>query len=196
VIHGVAFRQEDFKDMAANGVSLVWSPRSNYELYGATTRIQEAKGSGVTIALAPDWSPTGSAGMLQELRYVADWNQQNKVFQDSELIEMTTSIPAEIAGLGDELGTLAPGRQADLLVLKSSNKSAFATVLSAGLPKSSWLLSEAHRCTAMSREWPSCCQRPTSRHSQSAVWKKRYMWVTFRQRGAPPRSHLPKSACV
>jgi hypothetical protein len=45
---------------------------------------------------------------------------------------MTTSIPAEIAGLGDELGTLAPGRQADLLVLKSSNKSAFATVLSAG----------------------------------------------------------------
>jgi 5-methylthioadenosine/S-adenosylhomocysteine deaminase len=108
VIHGVAFRQEDFKDMAANGVSLVWSPRSNYELYGATTRIQEAKGSGVTIALAPDWSPTGSAGMLQELRYVADWNQRNKVFQDSELIEMTTSIPAEIAGFGDELGTLAP----------------------------------------------------------------------------------------
>lgn len=101
MIHGVAFRQEDFKDMAANGVSLVWSPRSNYELYGATTRIQEAKGSGVTIALAPDWSPTGSAGMLQELRHVADWNQQNKVFQDSELIEMTTSIPAQIAGLGD-----------------------------------------------------------------------------------------------
>jgi hypothetical protein len=63
VIDGVAFRQEDFKDMAANGASLVWSPRSNYELYGATTRIQEAKASGVTIALAPDWSPTGSAGM-------------------------------------------------------------------------------------------------------------------------------------
>ena len=29
VIHRVAFRQEDFKDMAANGVALVWSPRSN-----------------------------------------------------------------------------------------------------------------------------------------------------------------------
>jgi 5-methylthioadenosine/S-adenosylhomocysteine deaminase len=125
VIHGVAFRQEDFKDMAANGVSLVWSPRSNYELYGATTRIQEAKGSGVTIALAPDWSPTGSAGMLQELRYVADWNQQNKVFQDSELIEMTTSIPAEIVGFGDEVGTLAPGRQADLLVLKELEQISF-----------------------------------------------------------------------
>lgn len=46
VIHGVAFRQEDFKDMAANGVALVWSPRSNYELYGATTRIQAAKAPG------------------------------------------------------------------------------------------------------------------------------------------------------
>lgn len=46
VIHGVAFRQEDFKDMAANGVALVWSPSSNYELYGATTRIQAAKSAG------------------------------------------------------------------------------------------------------------------------------------------------------
>lgn len=62
---------------------------------------------------------------------MADWNQHNKVFQDGELVEMTTSTPAEIAGLGNELGTLAPGRQADLLVLKSSNKSASATVLSA-----------------------------------------------------------------
>jgi cytosine/adenosine deaminase-related metal-dependent hydrolase len=70
--------------------------------------------------------------MLQELRFVADWNQHNKVFQDGELVEMTTSTPAEIAGLGNELGTLAPGRQADLLVLKGSNKSASATVLSAG----------------------------------------------------------------
>jgi 5-methylthioadenosine/S-adenosylhomocysteine deaminase len=132
VIHGVVFRQEDFRDMAANGVALVWSPRSNYELYGATTRIEEARRAGVTIALAPDWSPTGSAGMLQELRYVAKWNQHNKVFQDGELIELTTSTPAEVAGFGSELGTLAPGRQADLLVLKSSNKSASATVLSAG----------------------------------------------------------------
>jgi hypothetical protein len=30
----------------------------------------------VTIALAPDWSPTGSAGMLQELRYVAESTKQ------------------------------------------------------------------------------------------------------------------------
>jgi hypothetical protein len=49
--------------------------------------------------------------MLQELRFVADWNQHNKVFQDGELVEMTTSTPAEIAGLGNELGTLAPGRR-------------------------------------------------------------------------------------
>jgi cytosine/adenosine deaminase-related metal-dependent hydrolase len=80
---------------------------------------------------------------------VADWNQHHKVFQDGELVEMTTSTPAEIAGLGNELGTLAPGRQADLLVLKGSNKSASATVLSAGLPRSSWSLSEAPRCTVM-----------------------------------------------
>ena len=37
VIHGSAFRDGEFREMAANGVGLVWSPRSNYELYGETT---------------------------------------------------------------------------------------------------------------------------------------------------------------
>jgi Amidohydrolase family len=111
--------------------------------------------------------------MLQELRYVADWNHRNKVFQGGELIEMTTSIPAEIAGLGDELGTLAPGRQADLLVLKSSNKSAFATVLSAGPAEVELVVVGGTPMYGDALQWPGCFQKPTSRHSQSAVRKKR-----------------------
>lgn len=131
VIHAVALKQEDFKEMAVNGVSMVWSPRSNFELYGGTARVFDAKNAGVRIALAPDWSPTGSAGMLQELHYAANWNATNHVFDDRELIKMTTSVPAGIAGLAASLGSLKPGLEADLLVVKRTDHSPLKTVLNA-----------------------------------------------------------------
>jgi cytosine/adenosine deaminase-related metal-dependent hydrolase len=74
IIHGVALRKPDFEKMAAAGVGLIWSPRSNIELYGETADVATAKAvkvkedQRITIALAPDWSPSGSDGVLQELK--------------------------------------------------------------------------------------------------------------------------------
>jgi hypothetical protein len=62
IIHGVALGPDQSKEMASRGTALVWSPRSNFELYGFTADIASAKKANVAIALAPDWSPTGSSG--------------------------------------------------------------------------------------------------------------------------------------
>jgi hypothetical protein len=32
--------------------------------------------SDLTIAIAPDWSPSGSNGMVEELQYASQWNGQ------------------------------------------------------------------------------------------------------------------------
>src|SRR5450631_1774624 len=61
LIHGVALQPANYVEMAAHNVNLVWSPRSNLELYGSTADVAAAKAAHVKIALAPDWSPTGSA---------------------------------------------------------------------------------------------------------------------------------------
>lgn len=42
IVHGTGLRDADFGQMAKNGVGLVWSPRSNDELYGATTNVGSA----------------------------------------------------------------------------------------------------------------------------------------------------------
>jgi 5-methylthioadenosine/S-adenosylhomocysteine deaminase len=120
VIHGVAFTPEDFKAMATAGTGFIWSPRSNIELYGDTANVAAAKAAGVKMALAPDWSPTGSDGTLAELNYAATWNasQYPPVFADRELVEMTTSEAAALVNLDHELGTLAPGYAADILALR------------------------------------------------------------------------------
>jgi 5-methylthioadenosine/S-adenosylhomocysteine deaminase len=119
IIHGVALTPGNFADMAKSGVGLVWSPHSNFELYGSTADIAAAKHAGVTLALAPDWSPTGSDGMLQELKYAAIWNatQYPAPFTDRDLFDMATRNAAALAGIADQTGSIAAGKRADLLVL-------------------------------------------------------------------------------
>jgi 5-methylthioadenosine/S-adenosylhomocysteine deaminase len=53
VIHGVALKAPQFQEMAAHGVGLIWSPRSNCELHGTTTDVASAKSAGVVLAIAP-----------------------------------------------------------------------------------------------------------------------------------------------
>jgi 5-methylthioadenosine/S-adenosylhomocysteine deaminase len=120
LIHGGGLQPENFTEMAEHGVSLIWSPRSNLELYGNTADVAAAKAAHVKIALAPDWSPTGSDGLLAELNYASAWNnsQDPRPFTDRELVAMATSVPADLIGDSDRLGALAAGHDADLLVLR------------------------------------------------------------------------------
>jgi hypothetical protein len=133
IIHGVALGRSQFKLMASHGVGLIWSPRSNIELYGSTTDVATAKQEGVTIAIAPDWSPSGSDGMIQELKYVATWNegQNPAVFSDAELVAMATSIPAKLARLDDKIGSIRKGLYADLLLIKKSDVNPLQALLRA-----------------------------------------------------------------
>ncbi len=133
IIHGVALRQPEFAEMAKAQVGLIWSPRSNIELYGQTTDVRTAKQSGVKIALAPDWSPSGSEGTLEELNYAAVWNagQNPRVFTDAELVAMVTVNPAKLARLDDKIGSLKSGYFADLLVVGSQETDPYRALLNA-----------------------------------------------------------------
>jgi cytosine/adenosine deaminase-related metal-dependent hydrolase len=129
IIHGVALHEDQFREMAANGVGLIWSPRSNYELYGETTNVAQAKAAELTLALAPDWSPTGSNGMLDELHYAYEWNSRMKVFDPAELVRMATTHPARLAAISDRLGSLTKGLYADLLVVRDQGSSPYEALL-------------------------------------------------------------------
>ena len=133
IIHGVALSPADFKDMNENSVGLIWSPRSNIELYDETTDVRAAKENGVKIALAPDWSPTGSDGMLEEMKYAASWNvgQLPPVFTDQDIVQMATVYAAQLAKLDNKIGSLTAGHFADLLVIQSSETDPYHALLSA-----------------------------------------------------------------
>jgi 5-methylthioadenosine/S-adenosylhomocysteine deaminase len=120
LIHSVGLSPSQLARVHKAGASIVWSPRSNFELYGATANVSAAFREGVTISLAPDWSPSGSDNMWEEVQYAQQVSIQNlnNLFSSRQLVEMASSIPARVARIDDKVGTLAPGMLADFFLVK------------------------------------------------------------------------------
>jgi len=133
VIHGIPLGASDFQAMAAAGTALVWSPRSNLELYETTANIDAALDAEVEIALAPDWAITGSSNMLDELKVAGRWNRDHLGgrLTDRQLVDMVTSVPARIVGVADDVGEIRVGLRADLLVIGGSHNDPYGAVVAA-----------------------------------------------------------------
>jgi len=131
VIHGVAFDKSDFAKMRLAATALVWSPQSNMILYNTTTDVVAAFREGVSIALAPDWAPSGAKNMLGEIQYAAKLNQTTLggFFSNQQLFEMATSIPARIAHIDDKVGTIQQGLFADLFLLRGDPTQPFDSLV-------------------------------------------------------------------
>ncbi len=132
-IHGVGLTEPQFREMAAVKAKLVWSPLSNFLLYGKTANIDAAHLAGVAISLAPDWAPSGSKSILGELK-AADLVNRNELkmpFSDRQLVEMVTRRPAEAMNWGDRLGQIAPGFLADVIVVDARNADPYRNLIEA-----------------------------------------------------------------
>ena len=134
-VHAVAAQPRHLIKFGKLDVTLVWSPRSNVNLYGETIDLQESKRHGVRLALATDWSPSGSFNMLEEFdcaRAVAE--QQNSEFDARQLWSMATINAAYAVGIENAVGQLRPGLQADLiLVRKHDSQQPYAAAVNASV---------------------------------------------------------------
>jgi 5-methylthioadenosine/S-adenosylhomocysteine deaminase len=134
VIHGTALTDDSLGELKDAGGKLVWSPQSNLRLYGQTTPAAKALELGIPMGLGADWLPSGSQSLLAELsvarRTLARQGASGETV-DRKLVRMVTSEAAEIAGVGDELGVLAEGRPADVLVLERRFEDPWENVLAA-----------------------------------------------------------------
>jgi cytosine/adenosine deaminase-related metal-dependent hydrolase len=133
LVHGTALMDAHHTEVGTARARLVWSPRSNIALYGGTTDIRSALAHGVPVALAPDWTPSGAPDVLQELRYARNLARQMwpNLLSDRALVEMVTSRAAAVLGRGTDIGAIAVGRYADVMVVPDWGCDPYSTLIDA-----------------------------------------------------------------
>ena len=132
LIHGVALTPDQLALVAARGVTLVWSPRSNLSLYGRTLDIATAERLGVVVALGADWLPTGSFSMSREAACAETYAQASGVVLPARTLwSMMTANGARAAGMQALIGALRPGMAADLILVAPGAADPYAAVADA-----------------------------------------------------------------
>jgi cytosine/adenosine deaminase-related metal-dependent hydrolase len=135
IIHGTALGTTEFQHMADKGMKLIWSPKSNMFLYGATTRIDLAWAVApkLTIALAPDWSLGGSVNILDELNFASDLVQQQwpGLLTSKDLVRMVTIEAAKSMEAQAQVGSIEVGKMADLFVLSGDTANPYDALVHA-----------------------------------------------------------------
>jgi cytosine/adenosine deaminase-related metal-dependent hydrolase len=117
-IHCAGLRGRDFATLRSRGGTMVWSPLSNLLLYGETTDIERAFRERVRIALGSDWSPSGSKNLLSEMKVAWIVAQQlDAGIAASDIVTMATIDAARILKWDGSLGSIEPGKRADLIVV-------------------------------------------------------------------------------
>lgn len=118
IIHGIALTQDDFATMAENDMYLVWSPKTNLVLYGETADVLGALDAGVTVALGPDWTISGSDNLLEELKVAYQYSVEHLdgAITPRQLFKMATCDAAIVGGVDDQLGKIEVGFKADLFL--------------------------------------------------------------------------------
>ena len=120
--HCVKVDAEEISLLAENDVAVVHCPRSNAVLGCGIAPLAELREAGLRVGLGTD-SPASapSFDMFDEMRtalYAARARAERPdALSAAETLELATIGAARALGLADEIGSLAPGKQADLTVL-------------------------------------------------------------------------------
>jgi 5-methylthioadenosine/S-adenosylhomocysteine deaminase len=126
--HCVHLDREEVGLLAAHGVAVAHCPRSNALLGCGTAPVAELREAGVPVCIATD-SPasTPSLDMFDELRaaLMAARGREERpdALTAADALELATLGGARALGLADEVGSLSPGKRADLAILSFGGSS-------------------------------------------------------------------------
>jgi 5-methylthioadenosine/S-adenosylhomocysteine deaminase len=120
--HCVVLDDEEIGLLASSGTGVAHCPRSNGALGCGVAPLAELRAAGARVGVGTD-SPASapSFDFFEELRSVLisarGRARRPDVLSASEALELGTLGSARALGLDDEIGSLAPGKRADLVVV-------------------------------------------------------------------------------
>lgn len=121
-IHCVWLSREDMREFAESGASVAHCPSSNLKLGSGLAPIVEMLETGMNVGLGTDGGPSNDTyDMLREVK-LASILQKGRTLNPTSILawdalEMATINGARALGKEKELGTLEPGKKADITVI-------------------------------------------------------------------------------
>lgn len=128
LMHTVWVEDEDIAIIARNGCKTVHNPSSNFKLGSGIAPIRKLLDAGINVGLGTDnTSCSDTLNLFEEIK-LAGLIHKTTCFDDSkwlgahEAIRMATYNGAVCAGKEEELGEIAEGKLADLIILDTNNE--------------------------------------------------------------------------
>lgn len=121
LVHGNNLSVEDISLIRESGSSLAHCLSSNIRVADGVVDIQPLTKQGVPVSIATDgFATSGTLSVLSEA--VSCYSYHNKVtcrFTAQEIFDMITINPAKALDMAGEIGSIEPGKRADIVFLKA-----------------------------------------------------------------------------
>src|ERR1700680_2910869 len=128
--HCIWADETDRKLLAEKGVGCVHNPSSNMMLASGIAPVVEERAAGVAVGLGTD-GPSGSSNdlnLMEEMDLAAKLQKISKMdpraLGAKAVVEMATIEGAKAIHMEKEIGSLEPGKKADLILIDSKQHNA------------------------------------------------------------------------
>jgi len=135
LVHCIAFSDADIHKVAKAKASVSWCGCSNMFMFNVTAKIRKMLKAGVNVTIGTDSSATGSANLLDELKY--DRNLYRSMYGEDlsakKMFEMVTHNAAKALWMQDKIGTLDDGKLGDILLLRARDDDPYENLVNASM---------------------------------------------------------------
>ena len=125
--HGVWLSDDDLDRMARAGASIAHNPGSNLRLGSGIAPARKMLARGIPVGIGTDGSVSSdNQNMFEAMRLAAFVSRTQSPWPDDwlgtwEVLDMATTGSARVLGFDGQLGRIAPGYYADLVLLDLAN---------------------------------------------------------------------------
>jgi 5-methylthioadenosine/S-adenosylhomocysteine deaminase len=122
--------------IAERGVKVLHCPGSNLKLGSGLAPVVEMRAKGISVSLGADGAACNNhLDMFEEMRLAAvlqSVRHQPGALTARDAVHMATREGARAIGLDAEIGSIEPGKRADLILLDAAGPDPYSTVVYAG----------------------------------------------------------------
>ncbi len=126
--HGVWLTDEDIQRLADTGSSIAHNPASNLKLGSGIAPIREMLDAGIAVGLGADGSMSSdNQNLFEAMRFAALVGKvrfphcQDRWVGALDAWKMVTAGSATLLGMAEDIGSITPGRKADLILLQGDS---------------------------------------------------------------------------